>query len=429
MLSDQHKFVTSLLNPQYLQEYRSHMCGVCHALGRGYHLPARMLTSHDLVLLSILSEAQSSQPFKTTLQQCPISLMKSSPSIADTSVEYSAAVGVVLAGLKLDDDADDEPRQRALIRIVKSLTRKLTLRAESIASSLGVTGSMWASFHSLQSSVEKSETFAPDEPTALLSQSLFEGTATLASSPENRPTLRQMGYQYGRYIYWMDAFRDFPKDYAAGRFNPLFKFAFKSDFGYGISTEGIRYLLGLFGEIRHSLAASLDQLILIRHQELLHTLIMKPLDEIIDAVDARMQQSESFSFRRFSVMDIARAGLFLLPAVVVTATTVGDTDNLIGNVDGCVKSTQTWINSVPSNGHVDLRMLGFGLGSLDWIRDILPGMTEIGDGPGTAICNGPCAGICEATDPTACCRPNPDVGSNCWTCGGSGCLNACETLF
>jgi len=98
-------------------------------LGRGYHLPARMLTSHDLVLLSILSEAQSSQPFKTTLQQCPISLMKSSPSIADTSVEYSAAVGVVLAGLKLDDDADDEPRQRAFIRIVKLLTRKLTLRA------------------------------------------------------------------------------------------------------------------------------------------------------------------------------------------------------------------------------------------------------------------------------------------------------------
>jgi len=72
MLTQSHYSACNLHDAQDRAAYRLHMCGLCHALGDSYGLPARLLTNHEMIVLNLLTSAQRPQAPDVVTRRCPL---------------------------------------------------------------------------------------------------------------------------------------------------------------------------------------------------------------------------------------------------------------------------------------------------------------------------------------------------------------------
>ncbi|MBI5928625.1 MAG: hypothetical protein HY862_04910 [Chloroflexi bacterium] len=311
MLRKQHQF-SAHLTGEARHEYRLHMCSLCHALGDHYGHLARLLTSGEIILLNLLTSAQTPTTSEVVMRRCPLNPTRHVRTHQDLASEFAAQAAVSLADVKIADDLADSPGPRA--RLAHQLTRRPALAAQHALEALGFDTATLSALMTTQALAEQSESGDPAQPSALVSAQLFAHTAVLAGTPENAEALAVIGANYGAYVYLMDAYADYPQDMTAGTFNPLRRFSVATEAGFRLVPDGQQWLLGRFEAIRAAIQAQLPHLTLYRAEATLATLLIEPLDNVIHELHQQLATAKTWHYRPWKKMDILKAALFILPA-------------------------------------------------------------------------------------------------------------------
>lgn len=424
MITDQHKFVMKLIGPKIKDDYKLHMCGVCHSLGSHYGLPARILTSHELVLVSILTGAQSGPTAPKVIQRCPVNLLARRPGINHPGADFAASLGIILAYLKIMDDLVDNPSSLAWQNVGKRLLNSSFNQALNQVEQIGLPREAIFTFQQKQIELEGQSSPEAFVPTALLTQKIFEVTSGISGNDVYREQVGEIGYLYGKYIYLMDAFRDFPNDMLQGAFNPLKRYSYQNGLLFGLNQAGIEWLNQSFVFIRNTIDNLVNRIPFQSNKDLLTHLLIYPLNQVLQALQKYNGTSHSFTFKQLTAADAVKAGLLILPVVALSNLADPSLPAMRDLSQPCQQAVETVRGSMDVTA-TQIQTSGFNLGNIDWIADLLS--DKIGDGPCTKICNSDlCAGSCQYCNPSGCC----DGGQKSfWNDCGGGCLNVCEGLF
>jgi hypothetical protein len=127
-----HQYAPKLTDPRERRAYATHMCGLCHALGDRYGLLFRLITSHELIQLNLLTATQQLNEPAVIQRRCPLNPLLSATTNHDVASEFAAAVAIELANVKFADDVQDSGGRDVAARLERWLMRQphqIALRA------------------------------------------------------------------------------------------------------------------------------------------------------------------------------------------------------------------------------------------------------------------------------------------------------------
>src|SRR6266851_3515747 len=193
------------MSPALHRAWQAHLCGLCLTLRDTHGQAARLVTSYDTLLVSVLTEAQNPEgsPHRTA-GPCPLRGFRRADVVAASApgALLAASVSLVLAAVKITDHVADADGLAARGFDTQACTgaagRQSQLESAAIPSLLAIT-----------------------EPAETAVAAAFAHTATLAAKPHNAPALARAGRMFGRIAHLLDAVEDFDADRRSGRYNPL----------------------------------------------------------------------------------------------------------------------------------------------------------------------------------------------------------------
>ena len=316
------------------------MCGLCHALGDDYGLPTRLLTSHEMVLLNILTTAQSRTPIQPVLRRCPLNPKRKVQTNQTSASQFSAAVAIELSQIHLADKLADGQGPSLWPKLglwgLKGQQKKALTQLHKMH--LATTNLL--DLNQNQAQVELKAAQDATVPTANVSADLFAHTAQLAQNPHNGFALRAIGLAYGRYLYLADAYQDFAADMAQGQFNPLRHFASQSEDSYVLSLAGLNWLKEKFEDCQQEIQQNFSQLRLFRDVDLLYDLLITPLKRLQTELSHQVLRKSPLSFQKKKWRD-RLVNMLFWPTALIFADCDCNCDcnacdcNGCGNGDGC----------------------------------------------------------------------------------------------
>jgi hypothetical protein len=316
MLTKSHTAACSLHHPLDRDAYRLHMCGLCHALGDNYGLPHRLLASHEMIVLNLLTSAQRADAPGVVMRRCPLNPLLKVATNQDSGSQFAAAAAVELAAVSVDDDIQDSRGRDLPSRIFGKLLDAPERTALNSLDSLGFDTSNLTRLNDQQTVVENepinTALINPAQPSAESSASLFTMTARLANRPENEAPLGRIGAYYGTFVYLLDAYRDFAADMANGDFNPLRVYAAYADDGVRLSRMGLDWLTGQFEQALMGIRAELPNVYFFRYRDTVTRLLCEPVERIITELAGQREQDRLY--RQWHWLDALKAAFFVLPA-------------------------------------------------------------------------------------------------------------------
>lgn len=202
------------------QFYKSVYCGLCKCMKKRVCPESTLTLSYDVVFLVLLRFLLSEEKIEFKKCRCSVSPFKKKTVVcANPTLEYSAAVGALLAYHNIADDAQDKKGiKKALARILLLMSRKMRRKAALPSLDQIIEGRLKQLKEEEDGGCGTLDSCA--EHFALLLSDVFsygyEGnTARIAS---------EIGYNIGRWIYIADACDDYEKDKINGEFNPIREF-------------------------------------------------------------------------------------------------------------------------------------------------------------------------------------------------------------
>lgn len=190
--------------------FKAYYCGVCKALGRRSGPLCRGLLRYDLAFLAVVHDGVKNNSSMQVLR-CPVKGNKLNMMQGD-SISFAADAHILLSAAKLRDDRRDG-RYASLL-----LSPLLSPAEKKIASAHPELVRELEDMMREQDELEKNNCSDPDdaaEPFARFLAALF----AYGMPRESQPSLRFMGYNIGKWIYWLDALDDYDKDEKKGRYN------------------------------------------------------------------------------------------------------------------------------------------------------------------------------------------------------------------
>lgn len=190
--------------------FKSYYCGVCKALGRRSGPLCRGLLRYDLAFLCLVRDGVLEDSALCTLR-CPIKGNKLNMMQGD-SVSFCADAHILLSAAKLRDDRRDGQRASLLLTPVLSPAEKKV--AAAYPELHGALDEMLRA----QDRLEEAGCAEPDDAAEPFSRFLAQLFA-FGMPEKSQPSLRFMGYNIGKWIYWLDALDDYDRDEKRGAYN------------------------------------------------------------------------------------------------------------------------------------------------------------------------------------------------------------------
>ena len=240
--------------------YRGYYCGLCGALHQRYGMAARWTLSYDMTFLVLLLDSLY-EPEETRVRcRCGAHPFQKQLHISSEASAYGADMSVLLFREKCMDDWLDEKKlsRRAAAGILQGSYQKAAAiypeKAKFIADQL-------EQLHQM----EQVGATNPDLPAGCFGTLLGE---LFAWKPDMwEPTLRQIGFYLGKYIYLLDAYDDLERDRKKGCYNPFLK---QGDTDAAALETACQNLLEL---MIGACADAFERLPLLRHAEILRNIL------------------------------------------------------------------------------------------------------------------------------------------------------------
>jgi hypothetical protein len=187
---------------------------------------ARVLTGYDILLLSVLTEAQAGRLPTTAAGPCPLRGFRPAMVVDATTpaVQATTAVALLAGGAALADKVIDGDVPVWLRPVASRSARHLARVGASSARLCGFDGHELSDAPGRAQLIEARPGASLDqllEPTGTTVSALFAHTAMVAGVPDNAIPLGRAGEAFGRLVHLIDAQEDRESDRRRGCFNPL----------------------------------------------------------------------------------------------------------------------------------------------------------------------------------------------------------------
>ena len=214
------------LGPELYARWQAHLCGLCLTLRDLAGQPERVLTGYDVLLLSVLVEAQDGQVETTAASPCPLRGFTRATVVASSSpaARLAAAGALLTGGAGLTDKVGDGDLPAPTRGAARRMGNRFTRRGVALAESVGLDPAPVLLAPGEAARVERvhaADLGALLAPSGEAVAALFAHAAAVAGRPHNAEPLREAGDAFGRLVHLLDAVEDREADEAAGRFNPL----------------------------------------------------------------------------------------------------------------------------------------------------------------------------------------------------------------
>jgi len=206
--------------------YHSYYCGLCRKLKSGYGLRGQLALTYDMTFLILLLTGLYEPETVQDVSRCVTHPFEKHPTRINIFTEYAAAMNLILACYKCEDDWHDEKKAgkaayaRLLHNRLQNMTHDLRKKQEIIKQILQET-----------KRCEDLGITDIDRMSGLTGEMLSEVFAYRKDEWEDE--LRRIGFYLGKFIYLCDAYEDVEEDLKNGNYNLLKNIYNKPDFdGY-----------------------------------------------------------------------------------------------------------------------------------------------------------------------------------------------------
>ena len=201
------------LDKEAEKRYGAVYCGICRRIRIQSGQVARIGLSYDMAFLALLLMSLYEPEETAGDKACSLHPIRKRPWVDNRFVQYAADMNVALAYYNFLDDWEDDRKFSAKLladqfgKHLQEITRRYPRQCRAIEDCIRQL-----------SLLEKDGCRNPDEPASCFGQLMGE----LLTYEEDlwTPTLRQMGFCLGRFIYLLDAALDYDKDEKKGKYNP-----------------------------------------------------------------------------------------------------------------------------------------------------------------------------------------------------------------
>lgn len=212
-------FGTIICNKKELTEeeknrYQSTYCGLCRAIRDKYGQLERVAVNYDMTFLAMLLNGLYESENDEKMIRCLIHPIKPQKVFGNQYIDYAADMTILLSYYKCKDDWEDERKLfcelygKFLEKYVRGLRLKYPRQEACIRENL----------EKLEQ-LEKSYSADLDEVVNVSGKMLSE--IFVYEEDFWSSSLRQFGYEMGRFIYLMDAVVDYESDKEKHNYNPL----------------------------------------------------------------------------------------------------------------------------------------------------------------------------------------------------------------
>ena len=195
------------------KRFNSVYCGVCRRIREQSGQLSRLGLRYDIAFLSTLLMSLYEPEEISGRNACHLHPITKRPWVDNEFIRYGADMNVALAYYKAQDDWQDDQKLSAkamagvfgknMPRIEESYPRQCAAIAGCIAD---------------LSRLEQENCPSPDETANCFGRLMAE--LFVVREDFWSPTLRELGFHLGRFIYLLDAAVDFEKDKKHGKYNP-----------------------------------------------------------------------------------------------------------------------------------------------------------------------------------------------------------------
>ena len=196
--------------------YRSFYCGLCRELKERYGLSGQITLTYYMTFVILLLSGLYEPPTKKGSTRCIVHPVRRQPVRKNAITEYAADMNIFLTYYKCKDDWNDERSIPGLIfgKLLEGKEKKSeklwSKKVQTIVSCLDEL-----------SALEKENATDIDRVSGCFGRIMAEICAYRDDVWE--PTLRRMGFYFGKFIYLLDAYDDVEEDVKKGNYNPFSK--------------------------------------------------------------------------------------------------------------------------------------------------------------------------------------------------------------
>ena len=205
---------TSELTGEQRQRYTGVYCGICRQLRSRCSQRARLGLSYDMAFLALLLMSLYEPEEQWGDRACLLHPVKPRSWVDNAYVRYAADMNVALTYYKCLDDWQDD-RSPAARLMAKHLQPHLTALQEQYPRQCDSIARCIRQLSGLEARCCEN----PDEPANCFGRLMAE--LLVCHEDLWAPTLRELGFYLGRFIYLADAVTDYPRDMKKKKYNPL----------------------------------------------------------------------------------------------------------------------------------------------------------------------------------------------------------------
>ena len=206
------------LKVRELERFKACYCGLCHALGKKYGLPARFILNYELVFLAMLLWAPGDSPVIKKKRCIASPCRKKRCCGRNPALDACAGYSVILTWWKLRDTVSDErffkavPHRLALL-VLSGAYRKASREFLEFDNAVRKEIACLAEYERMDGA---SLDGAADKFARILCSVKIESEAEAVRRP-----MTELLYHLGRWIYILDAYDDCVEDAKSKRYNPV----------------------------------------------------------------------------------------------------------------------------------------------------------------------------------------------------------------
>lgn len=196
-------------------KYKAYYCGVCNSIKNNFGQLERLALNYDIVFMALLLSGIYGGDDNFQFKKCMVSPFKKKKIILNEYIDYCSSINVLFFYFKLLDDYKDNRSYPALL-FSKVLYKNYLKVKDNYPHKEKIMREGMEKIHEL----EKSDKTTLDEISDVFGEILGE-MFVYDFQHEQFMILREIGYNLGKFVYFLDCMDDLEDDAKSKRFNPL----------------------------------------------------------------------------------------------------------------------------------------------------------------------------------------------------------------
>jgi len=195
--------------------YKALYCGICKSIGKCAGQCARMTLTYDIAFMSAVIHNLTKTDVSIKREHCIIHPITKRPIAKPDDISITlGALNVILTYFKIQDDINDNGRGRGLKLLFKGGFKRCAKRNPELVE---IVKRNYEELYEL----EKAKESSIDKIAHPFSKLLAELSDSLLKDCKNQFTY-QYFYNFGKWIYLIDALDDYDKEIKKGNYNPFY---------------------------------------------------------------------------------------------------------------------------------------------------------------------------------------------------------------